>query len=158
MADVSKRELEGLDDEYDKLPAPERKGGDRTLIPDGNYDAEITGADLVRSKADDPMVKFSLRIKGPKQAGRLAWKYSMVTRDGLERLKRDMFAVGLDDCKVSELPRRLPGVVGKVIAITLKSKGENQNVFLNRVVSDPDAGSNGNDDDAPPPSDGDFPF
>ncbi len=152
MSDLTK-ELEGYDDDYAGAPEPKPKDQDRPPVPDGSYTANIEEAEVTRSKGGDLMVKWTLKITGPKCAGRLQWKYSMISSGSMEYLKQDLFAVGLKSVKVSQLPAALPRVVGAQVRIGLKTKDGTQRLYLNGLAKGEEV-----EDGAPPPDDDSFPF
>lgn len=136
MSDVTRQELEGFDEGYDQADEPEPRG-EFEPVPDGDYEAVIDQAVVTRSKNNAPMVKLTLKISGPASKGRLLWRNSVIRQDkaSMDWLKRDLYAIGLTDCRVSDLPAKLPGVVGATIAVTVKTKDTgDQNVYLNHVV------------------------
>ncbi len=134
MSDVTKQELSAFDEYLAAAPEPEKRRGKDDPVPDGDYAAAVDAATMERSKAGAPMIKWVLKIKGPACVGRLLWKRSVISEESMEFLKRDLCAVGLGRCKVSDLPDVLPRMTGVVLGVTVKSKGNNQNVYLNKVL------------------------
>jgi hypothetical protein len=123
-------DLSRFDDDY--AAAPVERENDP--IPDGKYQVSIHKVELARSRqTDQPMLKWQLKIIAPKYVGRLIFRNNMLaSAENIKWLKQDLFTCGLELAKLSELPDRLTDLLDVGLEVTVKTKGEYSNVFLNR--------------------------
>jgi hypothetical protein len=123
-------DLSQFDDEY--AAAPVERENDP--IPDGKYQVSVHKVELARSKqTDQPMLKWQLKILAPRYAGRIIFRNNMLaSAENIKWLKQDLFTCGLELAKLSELPDRLTDLLDVGLEVTVKTKGEYSNVFLNR--------------------------
>ena len=137
-------DLSQYDDEY--AAAPTENPNDP--VPDGKYQAVVHKVELARSKQNDtPMLKWQLRIIAPHSVGRFIFRNNMLgNAENIKWLKQDLFTCGLELEKLSDLPNRLEDLLDVAIEVTVKTKGEYSNVFINRRLDadmeggDPTAG------------------
>jgi len=141
-------DLAQFDDDFAEAPVEEREFED---IPDGKYQVNVDKVELTRAQSSgNPMLKWTLKILGPRFAGRLLWRNSvMASKENLKWLKTDLHTCGLDIEKLSELPSRLGDLLDVKLEVTKRTKGESENIYFNRriVVEDLPAG----DDDTVAP-------
>ncbi len=110
--------------------------------PDGKYQAVVDRVELTRSRNGSPMLKWCLRIVGPQYAGRLLWRNNVFGQGNMRFLKNDLHRCGVELTKASELPSRLAELLDLALEVTVRTKDENTNVFINkRLDSVPSAGS-----------------
>ena len=77
----------------------------------------------------------------PKFRGRLLWRNNvMATRENIKWLKTDLHTCGLDLDKLSELPSNLEKLINVKLEITKRTRGENENVYINRRIVLEDGG------------------
>ncbi|MCX6343463.1 MAG: DUF669 domain-containing protein [Armatimonadetes bacterium] len=130
-------DLAQFDDDYATSPVEEREFED---MPDGKYQVNVEKVELAKAKSSgNPMLKWTLKILGPKCAGRLLWRNSvMASKDNIKWLKTDLHTCGLDLERLSDLPNRLGDLLDVKLEITKRTKGENENIYFNRriVVAD----------------------
>lgn len=126
------------------------KPATRENLPDGKYAAVIDRAQLAKSKTkNQPMLKITLKVAEGEYTGRLVWmNFMLVTKENFAWLKKDMETLKLTDKikKLSELEANLGAFLDLKVEITVKSRGENQNVYINKLLGTLDAASI-----APPP-------
>ena len=136
-------DLAQFDDDFADAPIEEREF---EPVPDGKYQVNVEKVELTRAlKSGNPMLKWTLRVLGPQCRGRLLWRHNvMATRENMKWLKNDLHVCGLDLAKVSDLPGRLEELLDVKLEVTKRTKGENENVYLNRrIVLDDDAATDG---------------
>ena len=113
-------------------------------IPDGKYQVRVEAVELARSKtSDNPMLKWTLRILGPTHKNRLLWRYNvLLSKENIRWLKTDLHVCGLDLEKVSDLEANLDRLLDVALEVTVRTRGESTNVYINRriVVDDRDDG------------------
>jgi hypothetical protein len=107
-------------------------------VPDGTYQATVETLQVTRAKESrNPMLKWGLQIIGPTCAGRMVWRHNiLVTPDNIKWAKTDLHTAGLDLEKFSDLPMHLDELIGVVLEITVRTKGENTSVYINQRVSE----------------------
>ena len=93
-------------------------------VPDGKYQVFVDSVEVTRSKEKQKrMLKWTLRITGPKQAGRLLWKYHMIeSAENMVWLKRDLWTCGLKIEKLSDLQVHLTDLLDVGLTIEKKVK------------------------------------
>ncbi len=105
-------------------------------VPDGTYQVNVKKAELTRSKSSEtPMLKWTLEILAPKHKGRLLFRNNMIeTPENIKWLKTDLHTCGLDLKKLSDLPANLEKLLDVKLEVTKRTRGEYENVFLNRRI------------------------
>lgn len=71
-----------------------------TLIPDGDYNIVVTKADATKASTGSPMIKYTLKIEGGPQDGRIVYGQFTVSVDNPVALTiffRQMMAFGFDE-------------------------------------------------------------
>jgi hypothetical protein len=132
-SDVDSFDLAQFDDDYEGASVEEREFED---IPDGKYQVNVEKVELSRAQSSgNPMLKWTLRILGPRSKGRLLWRNNvMATKENMKWLKTDLHTCGLELTKLSELPSRLGALLDVKLEVTKRTKGENESIFLNRRI------------------------
>jgi hypothetical protein len=125
-------DLAQFDDDFRGETAEER--GDFETVPDGKYQVAVEKAELTQSSTGNPMVKWMLRIHGPRFINRCLWRNSVVTQNTLKYVKTDLHLCGLDLEKLSDLPNHLDKLLDIRLEVTKKTKGENENIYFNRRI------------------------
>lgn len=158
------------DDDYRATDAPER--GDFGPLPEGTYQGFIDRFE-VRSNMNtgDPEAVWTIKVAGPKHAGRLVWHQRRVNREGLPWLKQDLHTLGFGDLVPSDLNSEAVRArfLNVGVGFAVKHKPSQTvgkpfvNVYLNERLSDaPTPASAGMPTDASPPveayDDDDVPF
>ncbi len=130
--EVSATDLATFDAEFEGAPV-EDSGFEP--LPDGKYQVLVERVELLRSKAGNPMLKWTLRVLGPQCQGRLLWRNNVIaSAENLKWLKSDLHTCGLTLGKLSELPARLPELLDIHLEVTKRTRGENESVYLNKRV------------------------
>jgi hypothetical protein len=76
-----------------------------------------------------------LRVLAGEYQGRCIFRYNGIANfDQVTFLKKDLHTCGLDLAKLSDLEDRIDELVGVVVEVTLKTKGEYQNCYINKQV------------------------
>ena len=155
--DGSEVDLTQLDDAFANAPVEEKEFDS---VPDGKYQVNVEKVEITTARSSgNPMLKWTLRILAPSCRGRLLWRNNvMATRENLKWLKNDLHVCGLDLQKLSDLPANLERLLDVKLEITKRTKGDSENVYLNRrlVLAEGAGGTGGgqaqgyaNDDDCP---------
>jgi len=126
-------DLAQFDDDFAHAEVEEREF---ETIPDGKYQVNVERVELTRAQTSgNPMLKWTLRILAPKFRGRLLWRNNvMATRENIKWLKMDLHTCGLDLDKLSALPANLEKLINIKLEITKRTRGENENVYINRRI------------------------
>ena len=126
-------DLAQFDDDFAEARVEEREFED---IPDGKYQVNVDKVELTRAQSSgNPMLKWTLKILGPRFAGRLLWRNSvMASKENLKWLKTDLHTCGLEIEKLSELPSRLGNLLDVKLEVTKRTKGESENIYFNRRI------------------------
>ncbi len=152
-------DLKKLDDVWRDIEV-DAEGNVFEDVPDGRYQARIDDVYVHRSKNSSRLqIAWNLVITSGQYANRHLYRYTgLETPDNLKFLKQDLFRCGLEVPKLSDLPRQLPKLRDYVIEVQVKTKGEYQNIYINKLVSKANQGSknarnngdfNFNDDEVP---------
>ena len=130
---MSDLDLAQFDDDFSEASIEEREFEE---IPDGKYQVNVEKVELTRAQSSgNPMLKWTLKILGPRFAGRLLWRNSvMASKENLKWLKTDLHTCGLEIEKLSELPSRLGDLLDVKLEVTKRTKGENENIYFNRRI------------------------
>lgn len=130
---ISDLDLAQFDDDFAEAPIEEREFED---VPDGKYQVKVEKVELTKAQSSgNPMLKWTLKILGPRYAGRLLWRNSvMASKENLKWLKTDLHTCGIDVEKLSELPARLGDLLDVTLEVTKRTKGENENIYFNRRI------------------------
>ena len=126
-------DLTQFDDDFAEAEIEEREV---EPVPDGKYQVNVDQVELTQAKTSgNPMLKWTLRIVAPQFAGRLLWRNNvMVSRENIKWLKTDLHTCGLELEKLSELPNHLGRLLNVKLEVTKRTRGENENVYLNRRI------------------------
>ena len=133
-ADDQFQELDNaeLDAQYQSAEVPD----EFAAIPDGSYQAAIDKAELTRSKSGKAMLKTTLKIVGPSNAGRLIWRYNLFeTADNIKFLKADLARCGMTLDHLGDLRTRVSELNGIIVAVKLQTKGDRQQCYIQSLVS-----------------------
>ncbi len=126
-------DLSYLDDEYAETEVPEQEF---SPIPDGKYQVLVERAEISTAQSSgNPMLKWTLRILGPAYRDRLLWKNSVLLSGLLQYVKKDLQTCGVHIQKISDLPDQLEKLLDLKLEITKKTKGENENIYFNKLIS-----------------------
>jgi hypothetical protein len=141
-------DLSEFDEEYASAEVEERSF---EAIPDGKFQAQIDRIELTHSKTSgNPMLKWALKILGPTHEGRLLWRNNvMASAENVKWLKGDLHICGLELEKLSDLPDNLEKLLDVKLEITKRTRGDNENIYLNRRIMTDDIPEENLDDDIP---------
>jgi len=123
--------------EYDDAFGRERpeERGDFEEVPDGKYEVTVEKVELTQAQSTgNPMIKWMLRINGPRFTNRVLWRNSVITMNTLKYVKTDLHLCGIDLEKLSNLPLPLERLLDLRLSVTKKTKGENENIFFNSRI------------------------
>lgn len=81
------------------------------------------------------MLKWTMKILGPRCAGRLLWRNNvMASKENMKWLKTDLHTCGLQIEKLSDLPARLGDLLDVKLEVTKRTKDGSENIYLNRRI------------------------
>ena len=127
-------DLEQFDDDFDSAECD--FGGEAVDVPDGKYQMSVESAKLERSKAGNAMLLWQMRVMGPRHSGRRHWhRNMMMSAQNMKWLKRDLYTAGIRITKTSDLPGCLQDFQDVLLEVQLKTKGDNQNSYINKRLS-----------------------
>ena len=152
---VTEADLATFDDEFEQAEVDDREIED---VPDGKYQVRVDRVELSRTQNDGhPMLKWTLRILGPKYANRLLWRNSVLaSKENVRWLKSELHMCGVVIEKLSDLPANLERLLDVKLEVTKKTKGDSENVYLNRRIVLDDTSTEGHGDAGN--ADADIPF
>jgi hypothetical protein len=142
--DVPEVDLTRFDGDFAEAPVEEKEFDP---VPDGKYQVNVDKVEITTAKTSgNPMLKWTLKILGPRFRGRLLWRNNvMATRENIRWLKNDLHVCGLDLQKLSDLPANLERLLDVKLEVTKRTKGDSENVYFNRriVLDEGAAGAGG---------------
>jgi hypothetical protein len=126
-------DLSQFDDDYESAEVEDREF---EPVPDGKYQVKVDRVGIARAKSSgNPMLKWTLKILAPTHAGRLLWRNNvMASKENIKWLKNDLHVCGVELEKLSDLPNRLEELLDLTLEITKRTRGENENIYLNRRI------------------------
>lgn len=131
--DVSVDELSEFDVEYAQVKAAET-----AEVPDGPYDVRVNEVKLIRSRGDEPMLKWDLVILEGPHANRHIFKNTVITERSLSFIKADVKCLGVELPRLSSLPEFLGKFQGIALAVTRRTRDEYVNVYFNKRIDTSD--------------------
>ena len=133
-AAVNPYDLEQFDQDFNTAKFDETSAGEP--LPDGKFQMLVEKAELVFSKKNNPMMVWQMRVLGPRYAGHKHWHRNMIiSKENIKWLKHDLMIAGLEIEKLSQLPAHLNKLLDVVLEVQLKTKGDNQNSFINKRIT-----------------------
>jgi hypothetical protein len=135
--------LAQFDEEFAAAPVEDREFDE---VPDAKYPVNVDAVEITDSKTSGKrMLKWTFRIFGPRFAGRLLWKYSMLaTPENIRWFKNELHVCGLDLVRLSDLPQHLHLLLDLHLEVTKRTKGDASNIYINRRL-EKDAPEGGDD-------------
>lgn len=126
-------DLQRLQDDYAK--AQPASGG--AELPDGTYQAEVTRAELKRSKKGNLMLSWTFRVLAPEEyAKRLIFHQNMLqTAENMGWLKKDLATAGVELPEITGLSGILNTLLGRVLEVKRETRGEFTNVYLQALLA-----------------------
>ena len=136
-------DLTQFDDAFSEAPVEEKK--EFEPVPDGKYQVNVEKVEITTAKTSgNTLLKWTLKILAPHHRGRLLWRNNvMATRENIKWLKNDLHVCGLDLAKLSDLPAHLEALLDVKLEVTKRTKGDSENVYLNRRIVLDDIGAEG---------------
>lgn len=134
MDEKNFKDLALFDDDFIAADVEER---DFESVADGKYQVKIDSLELTRSEmAGKLMLKWTLKILGPKLQGTPLWRYSLIsTKENVKWLKKDLHTCGMKIDKISDLPEKLDTIIGVGLNITKRTKNGYENIYINSRIS-----------------------
>ncbi len=134
-------DLAQWDEDFVNAPIEDRE---MDSVPDGKYQVVVDRVELTKSQnTNNTMLKWKLKVLGPKHAGAIIWRNNVLaSKSNVKWLKNDLHVCGLDIEKLSELPANMKRLLDVRLEVTKRTKGENENVYFNRLISTAPSGQN----------------
>ena len=129
--DIDEMDLAEFDDAFSAAEVESREP-----VPDGKYQVAIEKVELTRARTSgQPMLRWMLRVLNGPFGNRCLFRHNMiVTPENMKWLKTDLHTCGLKIERLSDLPTRLEQLLDVKLEVTKRTKGENENVYLNRRI------------------------
>jgi hypothetical protein len=118
---------------YDAAKAP-----DRSEVPDGKYIVRVDRLEIKKTKEHGlPMMAWELVIVSGPQAKRRLFKNNVIKENTIQYLKQDLILAGFNG-KLEELETQdgLAQFLDRHLEVTLKTKGESNNIYFNKLLTD----------------------
>jgi Protein of unknown function (DUF669) len=129
---VTPEDLASYEDVYGESDVTEE---DYETVPDGKYQVIVERVELTRTLKGDPILKWELRILGPKHEGRRLWRNNVLGGpENIRWLKKDLYSCDLRLPRLSELPANLDRLLDIQLEVTKRTKGDYSSVYINRRV------------------------
>ena len=137
-------DLAMFDNDFADAPVEERAES----VPDGKFQVNVDKVELTWTKVNShPMLKWTLRILGPKYVNRLLWRNNvMASKENIRWLKAELHTCGLELKKLSDLPASLERLLDVKLEVTKRTKGDNENIYFNQRIVLDDAAAEGSGD------------
>jgi hypothetical protein len=128
--------LEELDAEFKAAEVEKKESkGDFKPLPDGEYTVSVEKAVLKETKNGKPMVAFQFNIEEGEYSGRKIFKNAVISSGvGVRILKQDLYNMGIELESLKDLEGALEGALDLKLEVYKKTKGEYENVYINKVV------------------------
>lgn len=124
------------EDEWGNTAPAKGNEASRDDVPDGDYEMEITSARVIE-KDEDLLIIYNMVVLGPVNAGLNHVKFSaMKDAQNMSYVKRELFKLGLECARLSDMQHVLNEAAGMQVAVTLKTAKNNkyQNTYFNRLL------------------------
>lgn len=129
-------EMNELEQMWGAAAIEERKTGEFDKLPDGKYQAKIESIRFTRTqRTDQPMFAWDLILVSQFAGRHIFHNRVLVNADNMKWAKQEFANLGLHANSINELTDKLDEILDAIIEIQLKSKGEYQNCYINKLVS-----------------------
>ncbi len=135
-------DLSRFDEDYRRAPASEQQQSRpaqaqmRFGLPDGQYRVTVESVELTTAKSSgNPLLKWRFRVTAGAFENRLLFKNRAITPNTIEWVKKEMKACGLELEPFSDLPHRLRDLLNVQLAIAKVTKGDNENIYINKRLT-----------------------
>jgi hypothetical protein len=119
-----------------RMSAPAEAASISYNVPDGRYEVVIAQATLTRSqRSGNPMIRYVLRITGSTFRDRILRKHAAVTENTIRFVRKELETCGLTLKNFSDLNHRIGELEGVELEIVKVTKGEDSNIYFNRLIS-----------------------
>ncbi|HIB01301.1 MAG TPA: DUF669 domain-containing protein [Phycisphaerales bacterium] len=135
MSEIVDMDWEGLDNSWADANTTETDTGvEYKAVPDGPYVCVVDRVEFRTSKSGNPYLSWVLIVQDGPHEGRWLFKRSMLANaQNMSFLKKDIAACGATlPPKLSDFD--LKSLLDVKIKITKKTKGEFENIYIDRVV------------------------
>ena len=124
-------DLAAFDGTFQQEATEER--GEFEGLPDGKYQVVVEKVELTHTQnTGNPVLKWTLRVLGPRFGNRLIWRNSVITQNTVKYIKTDLHICGLDLEKLSDLPPQLHKLLDVRLEVAKKTKGDYENIYFSR--------------------------
>ena len=132
---MTKPDLSEYEAIFAAAPEPESKAAD-SPVPDGDYQVVVERVEIKEARSGNKYLNWGLKILGPVQKGRYLWHRNMfASASNLRFLKNDLSICGVVLERLGTLDARLKDLLDVKLEVTVKTKGEFQNIYFNRRIT-----------------------
>jgi len=126
-------DLNEYDQQFADTPAFETED-----VPDGKYRVIVEKVEITRARTSgNPMLKWTLKIADQAHTNRFLWNHHVLNNStGLSWLKKDLKLCGVILAKLSDLPENLEKLLDIPLEVLVITRGDHQNVYFKRRMSD----------------------
>lgn len=139
---VSPVDLQRFDEDYRKASsgsaadAPALVSFPRFTLPDGQYQVMVETVELTTTKSTGrPMLKWRFRITSGQFENRWIFKNRVITENTLDWVKKELTVCGMELEPFSSLPFRLQDMVNVELAVAKVTRGEHENIYINKRLT-----------------------
>lgn len=119
-------------------------------VPDGRYEVVVAEACLTKSqRSGNPMIRYVLRITGSTYRDRILRKHSAITENTIRFVRKELEVCGLKLDRFDELKTRANELEGLELEVVKVTKGEDSNIYFNRLITVQSQADGVADDDLP---------
>ena len=141
VVDLSRFNEEYRRTKTEDATAPQQSSQTRFGVPDGQYRVCVDSVELTTARSSgNPLLKWKLRILAGPFENRWLFKNRAITPSTLEWVKKEMRVCGLELEPFSDLPHRLSELVNTELMVSKLTRGEYENIYLNKRVTPPNEG------------------
>lgn len=117
-------------------------------IQDGTYQVFVDEVAIKETKESKlPMLAWKFKVMSGNCEGRVLFKNSVINDNTLSYIKTDLSICELELERFSDLYMRLEDLLNIQLEVKVVTKGENQNIYIQRKISI--TGNTAKDDDIP---------
>ncbi len=132
MSSIYSNDLEKFNEVYGNA---QEASDEYESVPDGKYQVMVDRVELKDSQAGNTMLVWTLKILGPKFAGRLLWKNSVFTEKSIPYVKKDLSVCQLHLSKLSDLPDSLDRLLDLKLNVNKRTKDEFDQIYFESLIT-----------------------
>jgi len=131
-------EMQELEQMWGAAETKKPQAGEFENLPDGKYQARIDSIRFGHTKETaKPMFSWDMVLVSSHAGRHIFHNRVMASADNVKWAKQDFANLDLQAESINELTDKLDEILDAIIEIQLKTKGQYQNCYINKVVSKP---------------------